>query len=67
MNQEKLYTEQELKLKILENNQSHLFDSIKRLDEHVGNLDNKFDTFKYWVLGLMIVQFGLILTSLFLK
>lgn len=62
---ERVYTEEELqneiRLKLLENNQSHAFKSIERLDNSINALGNKFDTFKWWVLGLMIVQFSLII------
>lgn len=61
---EKTYTEQELQLKILENNQSHAFKSIDRLDNSVNILSSKIDTFKYWFIGLMITQFGIILSAI---
>jgi hypothetical protein len=62
MSEEKIYTEQEFKTKILENNQSHLFKSIDRLDNSINSLNNKIDTFKYWTLGLIFGLYGLMIT-----
>jgi hypothetical protein len=65
---ERVYTEQELqdelRIKIIENTQSHSFKSIERLDSSINLVGSKFDTFKYWVLGLMTIQFGLIIALL---
>jgi len=58
---DKVYSEQEVEIIKLNLHQSHAFKSIDRLDNSIHVLSNKFDTFKYWVISLMVVQFGLIL------
>lgn len=59
------YTEEELQIKILQNNDSHLFKSIDRIDQNISALNNKFDTFKYWCLSLVLGLYGLIIASFF--
>lgn len=55
---QRTYTEEEVKIKILENNDIHLFKGIDKLN-------SQFDNFKYWFLGLILGLYGLIIASFY--
>ncbi len=62
--EERVYTEQQMKIILLENNQSHCFKSIDRIDVNINNLSNKIDTFKYWVISLIFGLYAVILAAI---
>ena len=64
---EKLYTEQEVKLLLVENNKSALFKSIDRIDNHLTAIDGKIDNFKYWVLTSLFAISGMIIADNYVK
>jgi hypothetical protein len=70
-NNQKVYTEQELQIKILENQGTHLFKAIDRIDGHMqgmeARIDTKFNTFMYWMIGLILGSYVLILSTHFIK
>lgn len=57
---DKLYTEQDVKLMLIENN-------LTSLTTTVGKLEERNYVFQWWVIGSIIGLYGVIITAYFVK
>lgn len=57
MKQEKTYTQEQLDVELLKNNQNHLFKILERLEQ-------KVDSHFHWMLGAIFGLYGISVTGL---
>jgi hypothetical protein len=57
MSSSKMYTQEQLEIELLKNNQSHIFKVLDRIDQ-------KVDSHFHWTLGLILGMYAIGLTGL---
>jgi hypothetical protein len=63
MNQEKVYTEQEMKMAILETHQSHAFKTMDRIETRIDSIETRMQSLQHWTIGLMFGLYAIILST----
>lgn len=65
---EKLYTQEELRLALLEQSNVGILETLKRIDSKFEKLETKIDSHFHWVMGsvsaLYLALFGILVTAL---
>lgn len=64
MSKSPIYTQEELEIALLKNNQNHVFKILERLDGRFDRLEQKFDSHFHWTLGLIFGMYAMGLTGL---
>lgn len=58
------YTQDQLDIEILKNNQTGILQSLARLENKIDKLDSKIDKNFYWSIGLTLGLYLLVITTL---
>lgn len=68
MSQSQMYTQEQLEIELLKNNQSALMKSLERIETSINSrldkLDQKVDSHFHWTLGLIFGMYAMGLTGL---
>lgn len=64
MIQEKLYTQEQLDIALLKNNNEGIIISLNRLDNSINKLETKIDSNLHWTIGLMFGLYAMVVTGL---